>query len=151
MIDLQLMRFAPLLKVQSSNEVRRIWDPIRKRWLVLQPEEMVRQLILTYLLSEKRYPASKIVVEKRLIGHHLQKRFDVLVYAPSLKPFLLVECKAPEVAVDQQVFLQAANYNLALSAAFFLLTNGRTTYCCALDEARREVRELSEIPDYPFL
>ncbi|MFM9952172.1 MAG: type I restriction enzyme HsdR N-terminal domain-containing protein, partial [Saprospiraceae bacterium] len=109
-MDLSLMRFKHLLQLRQSAEGAAIYDPIRKKWLVLQPEEMVRQLAVSYLLEEKRYNKNRIKIEKSLRVNTLSKRCDVLVYDPDMRPFLLVECKAPQVKISEATFRQLAAY-----------------------------------------
>lgn len=149
MLELTLTDHLGMLKTQTMGNTRKIWDPVRKRWVAMQPEELVRQLTLAFLISEKRYPTGRIAVEKILRGHHLSKRCDILVYSAQGSPFLLVECKAPQIPISLQVFLQAANYNLALQVPYLMMTNGRDTYCCCLDYPQQKIAELQEIPPYP--
>ncbi len=146
-IDLGLMRFNGLLKVKRDNGKRLIFDPIRKKWLVLQPEEMVRQLAIHYLVEEKGCSLARINIEKGLKVNLLNKRFDLLVYSRDLKPFLLVECKAPQVPVNQDAFRQVAWYNMPLKVRYLLVTNGIESYCCALDYERESYEFLNAVPD----
>ncbi len=147
-IDLGLMRFKDLLKIKRENGKRLIFDPIRRKWLVLQPEEMIRQLVLHFLLEEKHYNIARINLEKGLKVNDLGKRFDLLVYDQGLQPFLLVECKAPQVAINQDVFRQASWYNLPLKVRYLLVTNGIDAYCCALDYENQRHEFLEEVPDF---
>lgn len=147
-IDLGLMRFKDLLKIKRENDKRLIFDPIRRKWLVLQPEEMIRQLVLHFLVEEKHYNIARINLEKGLKVNDLDKRFDLLVYDQGLQPFLLVECKAPQVAINQDVFRQASWYNLPLKVRYLLVTNGIDAYCCALDYENQRHEFLGEVPDF---
>lgn len=147
-IDLGLMRFKDLLKIKRENDKRLIFDPIRRKWLVLQPEEMIRQLVLHFLVEEKHYNIARINLEKGLKVNDLGKRFDLLVYDQGLQPFLLVECKAPQVAINQDVFRQASWYNLPLKVRYLLVTNGIDAYCCALDYENQRHEFLGEVPDF---
>jgi type I site-specific restriction endonuclease len=101
-----------------------IFDPVRKKWLQLTPEEWVRQHLLNYLIQLEAYPAASFAVEKELQLNDTKKRFDVVVYDRALKPFLVVECKAPYVALDRLVIDQALRYNLSLKAPFLMISNG---------------------------
>jgi type I site-specific restriction endonuclease len=101
-----------------------IFDLVRKKWLQLTPEEWVRQHLLNYLIQLEAYPAAFIAVEKELQLNDTKKRFDVVVYDHALKPFLVVECKAPYVALDRLVIDQALRYNLSLKAPFLMISNG---------------------------
>jgi hypothetical protein len=147
-LHLDLMRFTDFLKIKREGGKRWIFDPIRRKWLVLQPEEMIRQLVLHFLVEEKRYNLARISMEKRLKINSLDKRFDLLVYSQDLRPFLLVECKAPQVPIGQDVFRQASWYNLPLKVRYILVTNGIETYCCAMDYERQEHEFLTEVPDF---
>ncbi len=101
-----------------------IFDPIRKIWTSLTPEEWVRQNILHYLVTEKKYPASLIAVEKELLLGDLKKRFDILVYRDS-KPWMIIECKEMGVPLSELVLKQVLNYNITLQTSFIIITNGK--------------------------
>ena len=148
MIDLDLMSFKDELKVRTTEGKRYIFDPHRKKWLVLQPEELVRQLVIQYLLTEKNYRASHMAVERMLKVNKLTKRCDILMYDLQQQPFLLVECKAPAVKIDQGVFRQIAWYNMPLKVQYLMVTNGITTYCCAMDYEQEDYSFLTEIPEF---
>ena len=147
-IDLGLMQFKNLLKVRRENEKRYIFDPIRKKWLALQPEELVRQLVIHYLLEEKRYNRNRINLERGFKVNTLQRRFDLLVYDMEVNPFLLVECKAPQVQITDAAFQQAAVYNMELKVQYLLVTNGIESYCCALNYENHSYEYLEAVPDY---
>ena len=149
MLDLNLSEYAWALKIKTHQEIAEVWDPVRRRWVKMFPEEFVRQLTLAFLITQKGYPAGRIAVEKTLQCHHLTKRCDILVYAADGSPFLLVECKAPQIPLGTEVFLQAANYNLALQVPYLMMTNGPYSYGCSMDYRHRKVAEISEIPEYP--
>lgn len=122
-----------------------IFDPLRKKWVRLTPEEWVRQNFLQYLLLEKKYPASLIAVEKEIRVGELKKRFDILVYKND-QPWLLVECKEMNVIVDEAVFHQLLRYQQALSASYLIITNGNETKGWGWKE--RVLVSLEEIPVY---
>ncbi len=147
MIELDLLSKKSLLKTKNEAKQQWIFDPIRKKWLVLQPEELVRQLLIQYLISEKNYPKNRIAVEKLLIINDLERRFDVLVYDTAIQPFMLVECKAPRIGVSDETFRQIAQYNLPLRVQYLLVTNGITTYCCRMNYEQQSYEFLSEVPD----
>ncbi|MCB0569523.1 MAG: type I restriction enzyme HsdR N-terminal domain-containing protein [Phaeodactylibacter sp.] len=147
LLDLGLMRFKSLLKVKRENDKRLIFDPARKKWVALQPEELVRQLFIQYLVAEKGYSLALINTEKGLKVNTLSKRFDLLVYDRGFQPFFLVECKAPQVAISQDVFRQAAWYNMPLKVSYLLVTNGIESYCCHIDYERQAYEFLDGVPD----
>jgi hypothetical protein len=97
---------------------------IRKKWLILTPEEWVRQHVLNYLVTEKKYAISSIAIEKELLLNGLKKRYDIVVYTKQLTPYLIIECKAPYVALDHLVIEQALRYNLVIKAELLMITNG---------------------------
>ncbi len=151
MFPLLLDRFLPKLTIQTEGAKPLVWDPIRKSWLVLQPEETVRQALLIYLMEEKGYPRNRMAVEKKLLVNGLPRRTDILVYSPALTPLLLVECKAPDVPLDPEVFFQAVRYNMTLQAPYFVLVNGLVGFGCRIDHGGGEMLELDGIPDYAGL
>ena len=118
-----------------------IFDFIRKKWLVLTPEEWVRQHVLNYLVTEKKFIASSISVEKELILNDIKKRYDIVVYNRDLKPYLIIECKAPYIELDRLVVEQALRYNLTVKAELLMITNGISDLVFNL---KNEVVELPE-------
>lgn len=148
-MDLALMRFKNKLQLRQNVENTAIYDPIRKKWLVLQPEEMVRQLAVLYLLEEKQFNKNRIKVEKSLRVNTLAKRCDILVYDPDMRPFLLVECKAPQVKISEATFRQLAAYNLPLRVPYLLAVNGIAAYCCRMDYETESWELQDAVPDYP--
>jgi hypothetical protein len=117
----------PQFRIKKKGEVRHIFDVIRKRWLVLTEEEWVRQNMIAYLIVTLSYPKEVIAVEKVLNLNSLKKRFDVLVYDKQHRPYLMVECKAPDVPLNEDVLQQVLRYNIALPVTWIVLTNGRST------------------------
>ena len=133
----------------SENKVS-IFDEIRKKFIILTPEEWVRQHVVRFLLEEKKYPKSLINVEKVLSVNGLRKRYDIVVFNPDGSIFVLVECKAPEIKTAQATFDQIARYNLALKAQFLMVTNGLNHYFCQMDFENEKYDFLKELPDYVF-
>ena len=131
----------------SENKVS-IFDEIRKKFIILTPEEWVRQHVVRFLLEEKKYPKSLINVEKVISVNGLRKRYDVVVFNPDGSIFVLVECKAPEIKTAQATFDQIARYNLALKAQFLMVTNGHNHYFCQMDFENEKYAFLKELPDY---
>jgi len=112
------------VKVKNGDGQTKIFDPIRKKWYVLTPEEWVRQHVLNYLIEVKKYPLSLISVEKEISLNDLKKRYDIVVYKKDFSPFIIVECKAPFVELDVTTIEQAQRYNLILKANYLMITNG---------------------------
>ena len=105
-----------------------IFDGIRKTWLLLTEEEWVRQNFVRYLTETLHYPTELIALEKELLLNDLKKRFDILVYNKDYKPWMLIECKAPEVLLDDAVLQQLLRYNIGLPAPYLVITNGNNTF-----------------------
>lgn len=131
----------------SENKVA-IFDEIRKKFIILTPEEWVRQHVTQYLLQEKKYPKSYVNVEKLIKINDLTKRYDLVVFQPDGTLFLLVECKAPEVKITQQTFDQIARYNLTLKAKYLMVTNGLNHYFCEMDFENEKYVFLEQLPDF---
>ncbi|WP_298789947.1 type I restriction enzyme HsdR N-terminal domain-containing protein [uncultured Allomuricauda sp.] len=135
-------------RVKSSENSLHIFDLIRKKFVLLQPEEWVRQHVLHFLIFTKNYPQSIINVEKQLTVNNLKKRYDIVVFKPDGHIDILVECKAPEVKIDQTTFDQIAQYNLSLKANYLMVTNGMEHYYCKMDLEQEKYLFLKEIPDF---
>ena len=134
----------------SENKVA-IFDEIRKKFIIITPEEWVRQHVVQFLLQDKKYPKSHINVEKLLKINDLNKRYDVVVYNPDGSIFILVECKAPEIKISQHTFDQIARYNMTLNAEYLMVTNGLNHYFCKMDYENEKYDFLSELPEYQSL
>lgn len=147
MIDINLHSYKDQLKLKKEKGLAFVFDIIRKKYMVLQPEEMVRQLLIHFLIK-KGYPKEKIQVEKGINLNGLFRRFDIIVYDQNFDPYLLIECKSHKVNIDQSTFDQIANYNLAVKAPYLMVCNGVQTYCCALNFATKKIENLTYIPDY---
>jgi hypothetical protein len=133
-------------KLKQQGERTQIFDAIRKKYVVLTPEEWVRQNFLQYLIQDKNFPASLIAVEAGLKYNQLQKRMDVLIYDKQGTPHLMVECKAPEVKITQDVFDQIARYNMVFKVKYLVVTNGINHFCCLMDYTKNTYLYLEEIP-----
>ena len=125
-----------------------ILDLIRKKNLLLTPEEWVRQHCINFLNSELGYPKSLINVEKQIKIHGRLKRYDIVVYTPQGSVSILVECKAPSILISQDTFDQIAKYNMTLNSMYLMLTNGKDHYFCFMDFENKTYRFISELPKY---
>ncbi len=134
--------------LKSKENKTFIFDEIRKKYIVLTPEEWVRQHFIRFLREEKHYPISLIAVEKQLIINNLKKRFDILVFHSNGLPNIIVECKAPSVKITQETFDQIARYNLNLNADLLIVTNGLNHYFCKLDSENQQYIFLEDFPSY---
>jgi hypothetical protein len=131
----------------SENKVS-IFDDIRKKFIILTPEEWVRQHTVQFLLLEKNYPKSYLNVEKLIKINDISKRYDIVVFQPNGEIFLLIECKAPEVTITQNTFDQIARYNLKLKAKYLMVTNGLNHYFCQMDFEKEQYIFLKELPAF---
>lgn len=135
-------------KLKLSNGETQIYDSFRRKWIVLTPEEWVRQHTAMYMVA-RGYPAGLIAVEKTLRLNGMIRRADLVAYTSDQEPFLLVECKAPEIEVNQKTLDQAARYNLTLGVPFLFLTNGLQHYCLEVRPSG-DSRYLKELPEFPL-
>jgi hypothetical protein len=148
-VHLDFLQFESRLRRTRKEGKEYIFDPIRKKHLVLTPEELLRQLVLLYLMEERMYPSSRIRSEQRVVINDMPKRCDILVYDRELKPWLLIECKSPKVRLTQETFDQAAVYNLRLQVPYMAITNGLNTYISTLDHEQKTFNYLPDFPPYP--
>ncbi len=148
-LQLDFLQFEPALRLAKTAEGRVVFDPIRRKNVALTPEELLRQLVLLYLLEVKGYPANRIRSEIGLTLNGLPRRCDIAVFDAAVQPWLLVECKSPKVALTQAAFEQVARYNLRFRAPFLAVTNGLATYSCSLDFEQETVAFLPDLPEYP--
>ncbi len=137
------------LRLERRNDEVKVFDPIRKIWVSFLPEEFVRQWILHHFIHQMQYPASLIAVEKKIPGHHKGRRFDLLVFGRDHKPWMLVECKSPEVPIRHQSLFQLLDYHGHLPARYWLLTNGMQTYCADAGDPQ-QIEWIDRLPAYHF-
>lgn len=136
------------LKIKEENQNTFVFDFIRKKWLVLTPEEWVRQHLVSYLIIHKHFPASLISLEAGLKYNSLNKRTDILIYNKLGKPLLIIECKAPEVPISQKVLAQVSIYNKTIKAHFLCVTNGIKHYCWTFNSLTNKFDFQKQIPDF---
>ncbi|MBK8969290.1 MAG: type I restriction enzyme HsdR N-terminal domain-containing protein [Saprospiraceae bacterium] len=147
-LQLDFLQFEPALQLTQRAGARFVFDPIRRKHVALTPEELLRQLVLQYLLEIKLYPANRIRSEVGLTLNNRPKRCDIAVFDAALQPWLLVECKSPKVALSTAAFEQVARYNLQFRAPYLAVTNGLATYSCALDFEQETFSFLEDFPAY---
>jgi hypothetical protein len=138
---------APSFKIKQENEQHFVFDAIRKTWLVLTEEEWVRQNFIQYLVTELHYPATLIAIEKELELNGLKKRFDVLVYNQQHQPLMLIECKAPQLVLNDAALEQLLRYHISIPVPFLIITNGKTTY--GWERIGNELKLLDKLPEWP--
>lgn len=135
-------------RLKEENNIVFIFDAIRKKFVVLTPEEWVRQNFIRFLTEDKKYPASLVAVEIGLKYNQLRKRADVLIYNKAGQPHLMIECKAPEVKISQDTFHQIAAYNMSFKVNYLVVTNGLDHFCCKMDYTSNSYQFLQMIPDF---
>jgi len=148
MIQLNLPRYT--FRIHQGEKGNQIFDSIRKKFVVLTPEEWVRQNFIQYLIEEKKYPASLIAVETGLKYNKLKKRSDITVYDRKGNVWMIIECKKPDVKISQDTFDQVATYNMSqkTKTKFLAVTNGLKHYCCESDYERKKYNFLKDFPEF---
>lgn len=135
-------------RLKNSEKKRQIFDPIRKKFIALTPEEWVRQHVIKFLTINLKYPKSLINVEREIQVLGTRKRYDIIIFNPDGSIYLIVECKAPSIDITQNTFDQIARYNLALNATYLMVTNGHNHYYCQMDFISENYIFLKSLPQY---
>lgn len=130
-------------KVKELEGKRYIFDEIRKKYILITPEEWVRQNFLHYLIYDLKYNKNRISVEKEFKVNNRKKRFDILIYNEKMEVFMLIECKASDIKIDNKTAKQIFNYNTKFKAKYLVLTNGIETFCL-----NNKSKWLKELPKY---
>jgi len=146
MIAVDLLKYKEQLQITYADGKTFVKDPIRKKNIILQPEELVRQLLLCYFIKSTNFHRNQIQVEKKIQIHDMIRRFDIVIYNKEVTPFLLVECKAPDIKINQSTFDQIAVYNMKLNAPYLVVSNGINTYCVQINHDTKSYEFLTEIP-----
>mgnify|MGYP000137424325 FL=1 len=149
MLELNLPSFD--INVKKIGGKLSILDPLRRKFVALTPEEWVRQHFVNFLLREKGYPAALIANEIQIDLNKLKKRCDSVVYNRDLSPLMIIEYKALDVDITQQVFDQIVRYNIVLKVKYLIVSNGLNHYCCIIDYNKQSFNYLSDIPNYTDL
>lgn len=136
----------PAFRIQAKEGSEQIFDPLRKKWIRLTPEEWVRQNFVQYLLQVKNYPATLIAMEKKIRLGELTKRFDVLIYDSQHQPWMMIECKAGSVKLDREVLEQVLRYNISVPVTYIIVTNGNDHYGWIKRNGNLDL--IQEMPDY---
>ena len=137
-----------MIRIKNKENKHFIFDIIRKKWFLLTQEEWVRQHCIHFLIFFKKYPKSLINVEKKLLVNGLPKRYDIIVYSKKGNVILLVECKAPNIKISQDVFDQIAKYNLSIKSKYLMVSNGLSHYFCEVNYESNDYYFLADIPDF---
>lgn len=149
MLELNLPSFD--INVKKIGGKISILDPLRRKFVALTPEEWVRQHFVNFLLREKGYPAALIANEIQIDLNKMKKRCDSVVYNRDLSPLMIIEYKAPDVDITQQVFDQIVRYNIVLKVKYLIVSNGLNHYCCIMNYDKQSFNYLSDIPNYTDL
>ena len=143
-----LIKYHENLDLRSSGGKKYVYDIIRKKDIVLIPEELVRQCAVHYLLDKIKVSKSLLKVEKGIKLNKLSRRCDIIVYDRNATPLLIVECKNPKVVLNQKVFNQIAMYNMPLQVPYLMVTNGESSYFCEIDFENHSYKFIEELPLY---
>lgn len=134
----------PVFRLKKENEVEFIFDAIRKQWLILSEEEWVRQNFVQYLIQTLQYPAAFIAIEKEIMLGELKKRFDILVYDKDHRPWMMIECKAPAINLNEATLQQVLRYNISVPVPFMVITNGHYTF--GWEKLDRQLNLIQQMP-----
>lgn len=135
-------------KIKKTEQGYYLFDALRKKDILITPEEWVRQHFIQFLINQKQYPKALFAIEKGLKLHERNKRTDIVVYNSEAKPLLIVECKAPSIKIDQSVLDQIIRYNYVHQAKYLVLSNGLEHFCCELNYEEKLWEFIAEIPEY---
>lgn len=139
------------MRLSRSGNVIKIWDIIRKKNVVMTPEEFVRQHFVNWMISDLGYPSSLMANEVLIKLNGMNRRCDTVVFNSAKKPVIIIEYKAPTVKITQDVFDQIVRYNLVLQAAVLIVSNGIQHFCCLINHDNREIKFLTRIPTFKEL
>ncbi len=137
----------PDFRIREQAGKRQVFDTLRRNWVALTPEEWVRQNIVRWLTVTLGYPSTLIALERELALGELRKRFDILVYDREHRPWMMVECKAPEIRLGEPVLKQVLTYNMSIPVPFLVVTNGNE--CHAAQRTGGSLVWLTEMPSFP--
>ena len=138
-------------KVKTENGRTKIWDGLRRRYVVLTPEEWVRQHFVGYLIGQKDYSPALMANEVRIELNGMSRRCDTVVYRRDLTPRVIIEYKRPDVKISQRVFAQISRYNLVMQVDYLIVSNGLEHYCCRMNYAQQTYEFLDDIPNFHAL
>lgn len=144
MID--LLKFQSYLSFQESEGKTMVFDPIRKKYVVMNPEEMVRQLFISYLINEVGTPRKHIAVERQISVNGKSFRFDILVFNRNGLPRMIVECKSYKIKLRDITGVQIAKYNLILATEYLCITNGHETLFYQIEKENQNLKKLDSFP-----
>jgi len=138
------------LRIKKQKEKDYVFDRLRKQFVRLTPEEYVRQQFISFLIEYKGYPSGRLANEIEIVLGNVRKRCDTVLYDSYLLPLMIIEYKAPSVAIGQKTFDQIARYNFALQVPWLIVSNGLRHFCCHIDNEKKEYVFLNDIPEYSY-
>jgi len=142
-VSINIIKYQNRLKFQVKSESKKIFDPVRKKYVALTPEEFVRQLFVVYLIEELKIPVKHIAVERSIKIHNKNYRFDILVFDNNAKPKMIVECKSHKVKLTEAVAIQVSKYNIALNAKYLCVTNGKQSLFYRIDYEKQSIKTVN--------
>lgn len=149
MLNIDLLKHLSL-QIRQEDGRNLVWDIVRKKWIQLLPEEHVRQALLHHLIYKNNYPASLISVEKQIIYGNLKKRYDIVVFDRHHNPWMIIECKSPDIPITESGLHQLLQYHSRISCRYWLLSNGIQHYCAgAPAPGDYNINWLRQLPPYP--
>ncbi|MDP4286142.1 MAG: type I restriction enzyme HsdR N-terminal domain-containing protein [Bacteroidota bacterium] len=134
------------IKIQLRNGINHVFDVIRKKWLVLTPEEWVRQHMIQFIVIKKNYPASLIAIEKEIKLGELKKRCDIVIYDRKSQPWMIIECKEMNIVLSEKTMEQILRYHISLPAKYLVITNG--SYCMGFQKTENQFSEINTFPGF---
>ncbi len=144
MIDLCFPNYE--FRIKNKHNKKYIFDQIRKKFVLLTPEEWVRQNCIMFLINDQKISKGLINIEKRIKVNNLTKRYDIIVFKPNGSVFLLIECKSPRITINQETFNQISIYNSEIIADYLMLTNGLYNYYCSIDYSNQCYKFVKDFP-----
>lgn len=147
-VPLHLPEYQSSLRLRTRGNSQEVWDPVRKRYVVLTSEELIRQLFIQFLLIDKKARLAALSVERQVMVFGQRRRYDLMIHNRDGSPLVLVEVKAPEVPISQLTLDQIARYNLAFGVSWLIVSNGVQTYCMQLDQENGSIQFWNAIPDF---
>ncbi len=139
------------IRMRILKDAQQVFDVVRKKWVVLTPEEWVRQNLIHFLHHEKKIPFSLMSIEKKMLLNGMTRRTDLVVFNRDMKPVLIGECKAPDIKLTQTAMDQVARYNITLRVPILLISNGLQHFCCRIDVQNKSYSFLTDIPTFDAL
>lgn len=135
-------------KIRKNGSLMEIYDPLRRKFIALTPEEWVRQHFVNWLISNKEYPTSLMANEAGIKLNSLTRRCDTVVYNQHLDPLMIIEYKESNISITQDVFDQVVRYNTVLKVPYIVVSNGVNHYCCKMNYEKQSYDFLTDIPNY---